>query len=567
MGTFTIADGHPAAEDSSGFFEQTRQRVVQTEGLAPVPETTGTNLRIEIMNRSFKTWLGVAAVSLGGLAAFTAVESRSIGRDTNALPRFNVQDAPISRDTRGVTSFAPVIKRAAPSVVNIYSTRVVRERDNSFLDDPMFRQFFGDRPDGSNRGGGPNRGGRRSQRHREQGLGSGVIVSADGYIITANHVIEGADEIKVALAAGGKEYTAKIIGADPPTDVAVLKIDARDLKAIAIADSDKLEVGDLVLAIGNPFGVGQTVTMGIVSALGRTSLDITPNGYENFIQTDAAINPGNSGGALVDADGRLVGINTAILTHSGGYQGVGFAVPVNMARSVMERLITYGKVTRGYLGVDIQSLTPELADQFGLSDPTGALVTDVLPNSPAAKAGLQNGDVVRDVNGKPIADSAQLRLTISQTAPGSKVELKILRGVNGRKPAERSITAVLGTLPADAGRGGGSMAPDEQGNSESDALDGVEVSDLDSSARQQYDIPANIRGALITAVDPDSTSADAGLHEGDVIMEIDRQPVRNADDAVELSKKVKADRVLLRIYRGHGSIYITVENSKTTKEK
>jgi serine protease Do len=321
----------------------------------------------------------------------------------------------------------------------------------------------------------------------------------------------------------------------------------------------------VVLAIGNPFAVGQTVTMGIVSALGRTDLGI--NEYENFIQTDAAINPGNSGGALVDAEGRLVGINTAIFSRSGGYQGVGFAVPVDLARSVMERLIKYGKVTRGYLGVDIQSLTPELAEEFNLPDEGGALVTDVRPNTPAGKAGLQNGDVIRTINGKKIEDSQHLRLMISQSAPGTKVTITFLRTENGKKPVEKTIVATLGTLPGEpAARD--QNAPDEGNSSNYDSLDGVEVTDIDADARQQYNIPGSIHGAIVTSVDENSNAADAGVQEGDVIQEINHQLVRSADDAVKLSEKASGKRVLLRVWRqnngqgGGGSFYITVDNTK-----
>ena len=333
--------------------------------------------------KRFSNWMrGFWPAVIGGTAVFAVVQLTSIGRETNAPPQIKVDDTPIERETHGVTSYAPIIKHVAPSVVNIYSTRTVRERENPLSTDPFFRRFFGPNDDNNDDGQGPPtppQGNRRRHQQprseRSQSLGSGVIVSADGYIITANHVVEGADEIKVALASGGQEFTAKVIGADAPTDVAVLKISGKDLPIVTIADSDKLEVGDVVLAIGNPFGVGQTVTMGIVSAVGRNALNI--NQYENFIQTDAAINPGNSGGALVDAEGRLVGINTAIFSESGGYQGVGFAVPVSLARSVMDQLIKFGKVTRGYLGVDIQSLSPELAEEFKLPDQTGALITAI----------------------------------------------------------------------------------------------------------------------------------------------------------------------------------------------
>ncbi|HXS69780.1 MAG TPA: DegQ family serine endoprotease [Candidatus Polarisedimenticolia bacterium] len=526
------------------------------------------------MNRFSKRMSSFWMAVIGGAAVLTVVPGTSFGRETNALPQIKTDDTPIQREAHGLNSYAPIIKNVEPSVVNIYSTRMVREREtNPFFNDPFFRHFFGpnggggDNNDNNNddQGGGGSGSRNRHRQHseRSQSLGSGVIISSDGYILTANHVVEGADEIKVALANGGPEFTAKVIGADAPTDVAVLKISGKNLPPVTIADSDKLEVGDVVLAIGNPFGVGQTVTMGIVSGVGRTSLGI--NQYEDFIQTDAAINPGNSGGALVDAEGRLVGINTAIFSESGGYQGVGFAVPVNLARSVMDRLIKYGKVTRGYLGVDIQSLTPDLAEEFNLPDKSGALVTDVEPNTPAAKAGLQNGDVIREVEGKKIADSQQLRLMISQSAPGTKVTVKFLRTENDKKPEEKTVTATLGTLPGQAAMRG-QNAPEENKNSNYDSLDGVEVADIDSGARQQYSIPSSVRGAVVTSVDEDSNSADAGLHEGDVIQEINHEPVKSADDAVRLSEKAHGSRVLLRVYRQNddhgGSFYITVDNTK-----
>ncbi|HEX4263711.1 MAG TPA: DegQ family serine endoprotease [Verrucomicrobiae bacterium] len=520
------------------------------------------------MRHFSKLMRGFWPALIGGVAVFAVVQLTSLGRDTNSPPQIKVDDTPIEREAHGVTSYAPIVKRVAPSVVNIYSTRTVREREaNPFFNDPFFRRFFGpnddqDQDQDKNQGQGSRR--RRQPRaERSQSLGSGVIISADGYILTANHVVEGADEIKVALASGGQEFTAKVIGADAPTDVAVLKISGKDLPIVTIADSDKLEVGDVVLAIGNPFGVGQTVTMGIVSAVGRTALGI--NQYENFIQTDAAINPGNSGGALVDAEGRLVGINTAIFSESGGYQGVGFAVPVSLARSVMERLIKFGKVTRGYLGVDIQSLTTELTQEFNLPDQSGALVTDIEPGTPAAKAGLKNGDVIREIDGKKITDSQQLRLLISQSAPGTKVTVKFLRSEEDKKPVEKTTTATLGTLPGQA-NAKDDNAPDQEKNSNYDSLDGVEVADIDSNARQQYGIPNNVRGAVVSSVDENSNSADAGVREGDVIQEINHEPVKSADDAVRLSDKAHGNRVLLRVWRQNngqgGSFYITVDNTK-----
>jgi serine protease Do len=501
------------------------------------------------------------AAALLGLAALITLpwEGQSkpsqVAAGTNPPPQLKIDDSPLRREVKAATSFAPVIKKVAPSVVNIYSTMTVRERALPFFNDPMWRHFFGEDSGDQN----------RPRTHREQGLGSGVIITSDGYILTANHVVEGADKVKVALATGAKEFDARVVGTDPATDTAVLKVDGKDLPAITIADSDKLEVGDVVLAVGNPFAVGQTVTMGIVSGLARGGFGI--NNYENFIQTDAAINPGNSGGALVDAEGRLVGINTAIFSHSGGNQGVGFAVPLNMARYVMDRLIKEGKVTRGYLGLSLQpEVTPELAKQFGLPNVEGALVTSVQPDSPASKAGAKDGDFVTEFNGQKVADMRNLRLLVSQTAPGTKVTLKVLR--DGK---EKTLSLALGTMPEEFLAEGGRSQPGERGHSEMDALDGVEVSDLselDARTRRQNDIPKNIEGALVTSVQPDSNSAEAGLKVGDIIVAINREPVHSANEAVTLSDKAKGDQILLRVWRantgggGGGMLYLTVDNVK-----
>jgi serine protease Do len=478
---------------------------------------------------------------------------------TNSPAKLSIDEKPINRDARAPISFAPVVKKVAASVVNIYSTMTIHQRGtpDPFLNDPLFRRFFGDQF-----------GQTQPRDRKEQGLGSGVIISADGYILTANHVVEGADTVKVALADGEKEFDAKVIGTDPPTDVAVLRIDAkRPLPAITLADSDKLQVGDVVLAVGNPFAVGQTVTMGIISALQRGGFGIS--GYEDFIQTDAAINPGNSGGALVDVEGRLLGINTAILSRSGGFQGVGFAVPINMARFVMDRLIDSGRVSRGYLGINIQPLTPELAKEFNLPDESsGVLVGGVTGNSAAAKAGLEDGDVVVEFNGKKVTDPRSLQLLVAQTAPGSKVTLRVLRGAAGSKASEKTVTATLGELPQEALASLNRNAPEEGSQQGTDALAGVEVSDLDTATRRQLGVPRTVQGALVVNIDADSNAAESGLSQGDVIMEIDRQRVRNADEAVALSQKVKGDRVLVRVWsKGGGggtggTRYLVVDNSK-----
>ncbi len=387
-------------------------------------------------------WAVLLLLALDGLMPCSAPG----GTRPSALPKLNVQETPISREVKARTSLAPVIKKIAPSVVNISSTTILRERRlNPFFSDPFLRRFFGEDalPQAQPR------------ERRSQNLGSGVIVSADGYILTANHVIEGASEIKVALVEGDQELTAKVVGTDAPTDIAVLKVAAgKDLLAITIADSDTLEVGDQVLALGNPFGVGQTVTSGLVSALGRGGFGIT--GYEDFVQTDAAINPGNSGGPLVDAEGRLIGINTAIISASGGFNGVGFAVPINMARFVMERLIVDGQVRRGYLGISIQALTPDLAKEFRLPDESsGVLVGGFAEGSPARKAGVREGDFILEVNGKKLSSMRSLQILVAQIPPGSKVDLRILRGgTSGGKATEKSITVTLAELPQEEVFGG-----------------------------------------------------------------------------------------------------------------
>jgi serine protease Do len=501
------------------------------------------------MKTNVTTILALLVVTFCGLAR---------ERTTNNPPaRLTVEAAPINREIRAPISFSPMIKKAAPSVVTIYSTMTIRERGPQNPADPFLRHFFGDQL------------GQSTPRDRKaQGLGSGVIVSSDGYILTANHVVEGADVVKVALADGEREFDAKIVGTDPPTDIAVLRIDAKkELPAITLADSDKLEVGDMVLAIGNPFAVGQTVTLGIISALQRGGFDIS--GYEDFIQTDAAINPGNSGGALVDIQGRLVGINTAILSRSGGFQGVGFAVPINMARYVMDRLITSGRVARGFLGINIQPLTPELAKEFNLPDESsGVLVGGVTANSAAGKAGVQDGDVIVEFNGKKVTDPRKLQLLVAQTAPGTKINLRVLRGSSDGKPAEKTMTATLAELPKEAMASRSRGAPDEGGQSTPDALDGVEVTDLDAATRRQLEVPRAVQGALVVNVDPDSSAARAGLSQGDVITEINRQRVRSADDAVALTQKAKEERLLLRVWSrsGAGTVgtrYLVVDNSKT----
>ncbi len=501
-----------------------------------------------------KPLFGLCAV-LGGVALVLSVSHLTSWGREGASPALNISKTPLNRDARLGTSFAPVIKKAAPSIVNIYSTRFIKERpmQNPFMNDPFFRQFFGDQPQG---------GDMRERTRKEQSLGSGVIVSADGYILTANHVVAEADEVKVSIASNKKEYTAKVIGKDKATDIAVLKIQADNLPAVTLADSDLVEVGDVVLALGNPFGVGQTVTSGIVSALGRRGLRDF-GGYQNFIQTDAAINPGNSGGALVDAEGRLVGINTAIISPSGGNNGIGFAVPINMARNILERLVSGGKVTRGYLGIIPQDIDADLAKQFKLPDQNGALVGDVMPDTPAAKADLKSGDVILSVNGKTVSDAHDLQLTVSQLTPGTTITLKIVRNGTGKTMAVK-----LAELP------GGEIATgepdkDNPATGMADALDGVTVADLEPQVRQQLRVPAAIKGALVAEVTDGSNSAEAGLQPNDLIVEINRQPVASAADAVRLCKAARGEHILVKIWRRAdnfaGTRFLSVDNNKRAK--
>jgi serine protease Do len=467
-----------------------------------------------------------------------------------AEPKIQVDSTPLARESKGFNSFAPVIKKAAPSVVTIYTTKIVKDdlRRSHMFDDPMWRRFFGfDEEDAPQS---------RPRQRKEQNLGSGVIISSDGYILSAHHVVDGADELKVAGTDGKEEYTAKLIGSDAQSDIAVLKIEAKNLPAITLSDSDQLQVGDIVLAIGNPFGVGQTVTMGMVSGLARRGMGIVD--YEDFIQTDASINPGNSGGALVDTQGRLVGINTAILSRTGGNLGVGFAVPINMAHNVMLQIIRSGKVARGYLGVLIQPVTPQLQKEFRLPDQSGALVGEVTPRSPAAEAGIKDGDVIIEFNGKKVTDSRHLRLMASQTPPKTKVAVKLLR--DGK---EKTFDVNLGELTAEvmAGRGPASRGGGEAG----DLLDGVEVADLDARTRRQFDIRPDVEGALVTNVDPDSAAFSAGLRPGEVIVEINHEKVKAADDAIELSKRLKGKSVLLRVWSKGARRYVVVEEDKKSK--
>ena len=431
--------------------------------------------------------------------------------------------------------FAPVLKPALAAVVSITSSRMVKVPQSPFFNDPFFQQFFGGQmPSGP-------------QQQREMGLGSGVIVTPDGYILTNNHVVAKSTDIKVMLP-DKREFPGKVVGTDPQTDIAVVKIDATNLPTIALGDSSKLQVGDYAFAIGNPFGVGETATMGIISATGRNGLSIED--YEDFIQTDAAINPGNSGGALLNARGELIGINTAILSgsSSGGNEGIGFAIPINMAKYVMEQLLKHGKVVRGYIGVGIQELTPALAKAFKAPAEKGALVGNVEPNSPGAKAGLERGDVITALNGQTVNGPNELRLQIATMTPGAVAHLKVLR--NGEP---RDVSVTLGQSPSS--KNGESNA----GSAQSTPMRGVQVDELTPDIRQQLGLNADIKGVVVSDVASDSPAGDAGLERGDVIEQINRQPVNSVSDFERLIGQTGKQAVVLLINRHGSTTFLVVQ--------
>ena len=422
-----------------------------------------------------------------------------------------------------------------PAIVNISTTKTEKLSESPyapFFDDPFFKRFFGDRF-------------RHPEVPRERktaSLGSGVIVSSNGYILTNSHVIKDADEIKVLLS-DKREFQGKIIGTDPKTEVAVIKIDAQDLPTISWGDSDKLKVGEVVMAIGSPFGLNQTVTMGIVSAVGRANVGIAD--YEDFIQTDAAINPGNSGGALVNARGELVGINTAIFSTTGGYQGIGFAIPSNMAKAVMDSLIKTGKVIRGWLGVSIQPLTPELAKQFNLEKEYGALVGDVIENSPAEKAGILRGDVIIEYNGKKVNEPYHLRNTVANTPPGETAELKVIR--NGKI---ETIKVMIGELPTEV--------PKAPVIEYKNVLRGISVRELTPELYRQMNISEKIKGVIVAEIGPDSP-AEGKLMEDDIIQEIKKKAIANLKDYESTASEIKPDEtVLLLVFRKGSSVFVTI---------
>jgi len=429
-------------------------------------------------------------------------------------------------DSQGekLPSLAPMLERATPAVVNIATTGTVRVQENPLFSDPFFRHFF-DVPSPS-----------RPKERKTSSLGSGVIVDAKkGYVMTNNHVIAKADEITVTLR-DGRIHKARLIGTDPDTDIAIIQVPAEDLTALPISNSEDLRVGDFVVAIGNPFGLGQTVTSGIISALGRSGLGI--EGYENFIQTDASINPGNSGGALVNLKGELIGINTAIFSQSGGNIGIGFAIPINMANDIMQQLITHGEVKRGRLGAQAQDLSPELAKAFELKDHRGAVITQVEPRSPADQSGLRPGDIVTHINGRKVKDAGTLRNTIGLLRVGQTVSLKLLREGRVKTLHIKIEETVVKNLLGEKLHG---------------HLTGATLADIEEGSR----LYGRIKGVLVGAVERGSPAWRAGLRANDVITSVNRKEVSSVKEMQQVMNKSKS--LLLNIRRGGSALFLYLQ--------
>jgi serine protease Do len=467
----------------------------------------------------------LAAIGLGGLLHTPAAHAQEKGLES--LRQSGMAFRSVAKKVSPAVVFIQVEKEEAGGVTEFFSPF-----DSPFGEE-FLRRFFGQDPRQRQR--------QTPRKRRMVGQGSGFIISQDGYIMTNNHVVGEADKVRVQMQ-DGREYDAAIIGTDPPSDLAVIKIEADDLPSLALGDSDKLEVGDWVLAVGNPFGLSHTLTAGIVSAKGRSGIGVTD--YENFIQTDAAINPGNSGGPLVNLDGEVVGINTAIVSRSGGSMGIGFAIPVNMARGIRDQLIATGQVTRGLLGVVIQDLTEELARSFDLDKKDGILVAQVMPDSPAEKAGLERGDVIRKIDGDEVENVATFRNRIAMTAPGTKVKLTIVRDGKSRR-----VKVTIGSQEADEqGRPGATGGVTELGLS-------LQKLTPQLAQRLGYDDAA---GVLVSAVEPGSAAAEAGMERGDLIQEINRQPVTAPEQARRLIAQARGKAVLLLIRHGDRTRYLAL---------
>ena len=458
-------------------------------------------------------------------------------RQSVDLPPPPAEPATTSSGVR--TYYAEVVNRVSPAVVTIRTkARVHAPRQFPFMDDPFFRRFFGDRLP-------------PQPEQRQTGLGSGVIVSADGYVLTNAHVINGADEIVVELS-GQRNLRARLVGSDPPSDLALLKIDQAGLSALALADSDKVQVGDIVLAIGNPLGIGQTVTMGIISAKSRRT-GLSNGSFEDFLQTDAPINRGNSGGALVDGNGSLIGINSQILSPSGGSIGIGFAIPSNMARDVFDQLVKHGKVIRGHLGIVVQPVTEDIAVNLGLSSARGVIVSQVQNGSAAERAGMQRGDVILALNGNAVTEPNTFRNDIAGTPPGRTITLRIWRGGN-----EQELRATLGEfIPVESP----AQVPQEDSpepRSNTGSL-GLAVQPLTPALTQQLGLKDGTQGLVVVAIDQSGPAADAGIRRGDVIEQVNQQGVRTVEELRDAVQRSGAAPVLLLVNHRGTTVFVTVK--------
>jgi Do/DeqQ family serine protease len=477
-----------------------------------------------------------AALSLAGVLTAFAADSRD---NPDAATAVSEADASTRTIGNGHDSYAPIIERVAPTVVTVRSTQRARaaEQQLPFMTDPFFRRFFDDE------GNGPP----VPQPRRQQGLGSGVIVRQDGYILTNHHVIDGAEKITVELS-DRRSFTAKVVGSDAPSDLAVLKIDGAGFPSLPLGNSDEVRVGDVVLALGNPMGVGQTVTMGIISAKGRAT-GLGAGSFEDFLQTDAPINQGNSGGALVNTRGELVGINSQIVSMSGGNIGIGFAIPAKMAKHVMDALIEDGRVHRGMIGVSVQTVTPDLAESLRLDTIGGAIVSEVQDGSPAEKAGIRRGDVVTAIDGTPVVDSNALRNHVAQMQPGSKARLTVIR--DGR---EEAVTVTLGELPAPAAQAGGEAGDGNTGSA------GLTVQPVSPDVARRLELEPGT-GVQVSNVDPSGPAAEAGFQRGDVIVEVDGAAVKSASDLRTALNKAGDRPALVLVRRNGAALYLPLSLS------
>lgn len=538
----------------------------------------GTSRPPQLMNASILR-RGVCSFLTGLLAAFSAfaLDPGKPGLSGAAFDKKLTRDVAVAPPAGPVTtSYAGVVERVLPSVVSISTYSKLPRQTFRFEYDvppgeldhlpPLFRDFFGDWLE--RRDSAPPRRPKRPPPSKpvQTGLGSGVILTDDGYILTNNHVVERADDLKITIAGKDRQFSARVIGADPQTDVALIKIEASGLTPAIVGDSSKLRVGDVVLAVGSPMGLEQSVTQGIVSGLGRSNLGIIGNaelgqpGYEDFIQTDAAINPGNSGGPLLDAHGRVIGLNAAIETRSGMFAGIGLAIPINMAVGVVRELLDEGKVQRGFLGIEMDRIDPGLADLLQLQDGGGVVVNSVVNDSPAERAGFQEGDTIVSLDGEKISSPSQLRLMVSAHRPGTDVRFGVMRFDHGTgRPQRLELTATLQALPEKP-----ASATDRPGSAESGGgasspafLDGVKIDGLTAENREAYALSEDLGGVVVTEVRADSDASRGGLEVGDVIVQINRRPVQNVQDARD-ALAAAGDKLLLKIVRDGRSKFLVV---------